>query len=74
VSPQIRCPLLSSDVAASIIKEIASFVHAESKRGFIKLLLSNDDRVAKIEAYHSRLSACVDAFQVRGEAVWNRFI
>jgi hypothetical protein len=63
-----------SDRPISIIKEIDTFIQIESQSSFIKLLFTNGDRVVKIEAYHYRLAACVSAFQVRGDAVWNRFI
>jgi hypothetical protein len=62
--------MLSLTFCTRVISEVKSFVEDEKDRGFITLLLGNGERIAAIEIYHRKISASVDAFQVRFETRW----
>ena len=45
-----------------LLEEIAAFVQKESSRGFLKLLFTKDERIARIEGYHRRIGTAVTSF------------
>ncbi|KAJ6513727.1 hypothetical protein C8R47DRAFT_1091704 [Mycena vitilis] len=48
----------------SLLTEIESFVQKEETRRFFKSLLTQDERLERIDGFHRRLGSVADAFQI----------
>jgi hypothetical protein len=46
-----------------LLDEISAFVQKEALCGFLKLLFTKDQRIARIEAFHRRIGDAATAFQ-----------
>jgi Trp operon repressor len=56
-----------------LLDEISAFVQQEASRAFLKLLFTKDERIARIEEYHQRISTTVTTFQA-SRGISNRFM
>jgi len=47
-----------------LLENISTFVQKEASCGFLKLLFSKDQRIARIESYYRRIRISVESFQI----------
>ena len=55
---------MTSAIFFRLLDEISAFLQRQINTGFLKSLYSGEERISKIEEYHRRICATVDAFQV----------
>jgi hypothetical protein len=53
----------------SLLEDISAFVRKEASYKFLKLLITKDRRIARIEGYYRRIEISIESFQ----ASYNRF-
>ena len=46
-----------------LLEEISTFVEKDASCVFLKLLFTKDQRIAKIDGYHTRITTLVTVFQ-----------
>ena len=51
-------------ISHRLLNEISEFVQKEVSYPFLKLLFTKDQRIARIEQYHGRITTAVTSFQV----------
>ena len=47
-----------------LLEEISTFVRKEASRGFLNLLFTKDQRIARVERYYRRIGVSIESFQV----------